>query len=72
MAEYEGGCACGSLRFRMADEPIFVNCCHCRECQKITGSAFAINAVIEADRLELLSGSDTHAAGRQLRCDKCA
>ena len=50
----EGGCACGWVRYRMTSAPIFVNCCHCRQCQKISGSAFALNAMIEADRIELI------------------
>src|SRR5947209_11647571 len=56
----------------MADDPIFVNCCHCRQCQKITGSAFAINGMIESDRLKLLDGREKLAqrAG-ETRCDKC-
>ncbi len=52
----EGGCACGAVRYRLTATPMFVNCCHCRDCQRQTGSAFVINAVIEADRVELLSG----------------
>jgi hypothetical protein len=53
----EGGCGCGALRYRLTARPIFVHCCHCRECQRLTGSAFALNALIEADRVELLSGA---------------
>lgn len=72
MAEHEGGCECGLVRYRMTDEPMFVNCCHCRQCQKITGSAFAINGMIEADRLELLQGGDNIAAEEgQVRCAQC-
>lgn len=52
----EGGCSCGVIRYRMATAPMFVNCCHCRDCQRQTGSAFAINAIIEADRVEMLQG----------------
>ena len=52
----EGGCTCGRVRFRLASRPLFVNCCHCRWCQRETGSAFAINAMIEADRVQLLAG----------------
>ena len=73
MAEHEGGCECGLVRYRMRDEPIFVNCCHCRQCQKISGSAFAINGIIEADRLELLQGGDRIAAeDGQVRCTHCS
>lgn len=35
---------------------MFVHCCHCCDCQRQTGSAFVLNALIEADRVELLSG----------------
>jgi hypothetical protein len=56
----------------MADEPIFVNCCHCRQCQKISGSAFAINCMIEADRVEILRGEDELALDdEQARCRQC-
>lgn len=53
----EGGCACGAVRYRLATPPIFVNCCHCTSCQTETGSAFVINALIEADRVELRAGA---------------
>jgi hypothetical protein len=59
---FEGGCACGSVRYRLASAPLFVNCCHCRECQRQTGSAFVINALIETDRVQILSGA-TQAVG---------
>ena len=50
----EGGCLCGFVRYRLTSLPMFVNGCHCRMCQKASGSAFAINAMIEADRVELI------------------
>ena len=52
----EGGCSCGEVRYRLTSEPLFVHCCHCLNCQRQTGSAFVINSLIEADRVELLSG----------------
>jgi len=52
----EGGCACGQVRYRLTSGPMFVNCCHCRDCQRQLGSAFVINAVIETDRIEVLQG----------------
>ena len=52
----EGGCSCGRIRYRLASKPMFVHCCHCRDCQRQTGSAFVINALIETDRVERLSG----------------
>ena len=53
----EGGCACGEVRYRLAADPLFVNCCHCLNCQRQTGSAFVINLLIEADRVEVLAGN---------------
>jgi hypothetical protein len=55
--QLEGGCACGAVRYRLNTPPMFVHCCHCRDCQRQIGSAFAINALIEADRVVLLSGT---------------
>lgn len=52
----EGGCTCKTVRYRMESEPLFVHCCHCRWCQRETGSAFVLNAMIEADRVSLLQG----------------
>jgi hypothetical protein len=54
---YEGGCTCRQIRYRMTSKPMFVNCCHCRWCQRETGTAFALNAMIEANRVELLTGT---------------
>jgi len=52
----EGGCACGYVRYRVASAPMIVHGCHCSLCQRQTGSAFAINALIEADCVTLLTG----------------
>ena len=78
-ATFEGSCTCRSVRYRMTSRPLFVNCCHCTWCQRETGSAFAINALIEADRVVLLRGAvdvvDTPSAsgkGQKIaRCPKC-
>lgn len=53
----EGGCTCRAVRYRLTSAPLFVHCCHCRWCQRETGSAFVLNAMIEADRVVLLSGT---------------
>jgi hypothetical protein len=55
-AMHDGGCTCRFVRYRMTSTPLFVHCCHCRWCQRETGSAFALNAMIEADRVEVLAG----------------
>jgi hypothetical protein len=52
----EGGCDCRAIRYRMTTAPMIVHSCHCRWCQRESGSAFALNAVIEADRVELVAG----------------
>jgi hypothetical protein len=52
----DGGCTCRAVRFRMQGRPLFTHCCHCTWCQRETGTAFALNAMIEADRVELLQG----------------
>ncbi|KLJ09984.1 hypothetical protein EMPG_14604 [Blastomyces silverae] len=50
----EGGCTCKAVRYQIQTAPLFVHCCHCTWCQRETGSAFAINILIEADRVTLL------------------
>jgi len=60
MSVREGGCACGAVRYRLTSDPLFVHCCHCLSCQRQTGSAFVVNAMIEADRVELLA-AEPHA-----------
>jgi hypothetical protein len=75
----EGGCACGAVRYRLGSEPLFVHCCHCLNCQRQTGSAFVINLLIEADRVELLAARpqpfevrrDRGGPQRIYRCPEC-
>ena len=75
----EGGCACGEIRYRLRSDPLFVHCCHCLNCQRQTGSAFVINLLIEADRVEPLSGEpepvdvprDDGSTQRIHRCPVC-
>ena len=55
--EMMGGCACGAAQFTLREAPMFVHCCHCSWCQRETGSAFAINALIESSYLTLVKGS---------------
>jgi hypothetical protein len=51
-----GGCACRSIRYQLLDKPMFVHCCHCDDCQRLTGSAFVLNAIIETQAIKLLRG----------------
>lgn len=53
----EGGCACGYVRYQLNTPPLIVHCCHCRYCQRQTGSAFVINALYETKQVKLLSGA---------------
>ena len=52
----DGGCTCRFVRYRITTKPMIVHCCHCRWCQRESGAAFALNAMIESDRVELLEG----------------
>jgi hypothetical protein len=56
MADLIGGCACGAVRYALASAPMIVHCCHCRDCQRQTGSAFVLNALIETDRIRITAG----------------
>src|SRR5687767_8165567 len=76
---HTGHCTCNHVRYRLQGKPMFVHCCHCRWCQRETGSAFALNAMIEADRVELLAGAPEMVATPSLsgkgqkiwRCPAC-
>ncbi|HSP73804.1 MAG TPA: GFA family protein [Gaiellaceae bacterium] len=75
----EGGCSCGAIRYRLTSAPLFTHCCHCLNCQRQTGSAFVINLLIEAARVELLAGvprpvdvpRDDGSKQRIFRCPTC-
>jgi len=75
----DGGCDCRQVRYRMTTPPLFVHCCHCRWCQRETGASFALNAMIESDRVTLTGGEpeivDTPSAsglGQKIaRCPRC-
>jgi hypothetical protein len=76
---YEGGCTCRFLRYGMTATPLFVHCCHCRWCQRETGASFALNALIETDRVQLLQGeaeivdtpSNSGKGQKISRCPRC-
>ncbi|WP_117193251.1 GFA family protein [Rhizobium terrae] len=76
---FEGGCFCGGVRYRMHGRPMFIHCCHCTDCQRQTGGAFAINALVEADRVELTQGEPVAVAMKTdsgfphdiYRCSEC-
>ena len=75
----EGGCDCRSIRYRMETAPLVVHCCHCRWCQRESGAAFALNAMIEADRVtnhgtapEIVDTPSASGLGQKIaRCPTC-
>jgi hypothetical protein len=75
----DGGCTCRAVRYRMLTKPLIVHCCHCTWCQRETGSAFALNAMIESDRVALLQGepenidtpSNSGKGQKIARCPEC-
>jgi hypothetical protein len=77
--EREGGCSCGAVRYRLTADPLFVHCCHCLNCQRQTGSAFVVNVLIEADRVEVVTGElrqvdvprDDGSTQAIFRCPSC-
>lgn len=75
-ASHEGGCTCRQVRYRMTRAPMIVHACHCRWCQRESGTAFALNALVEGDQVELLTGApelvDTPSlSGRGQRIARC-
>ena len=74
-----GRCSCGLISFRLTDTPLVVHCCHCTWCQRETGSAFVLNAMIETRRIVTTGASPAEtllpsASGKGqvvLRCPDC-
>jgi len=74
-----GGCACQSIRYECTEEPIVQLICHCRDCQRASGSAFGALMIVAADRFRLLSGEPayyeviggTRQSFRRGFCAKC-
>lgn len=74
-----GGCDCHQVRYRMETVPLFVHCCHCRWCQRETGSAFVLNALIETDRVVslgvepevVITPSESGRGQKIARCPTC-
>lgn len=56
MKKIEGGCTCGEVRYEVLSNPLVVHCCHCRWCQRQTGTAFALNALFEAEYVRVTKG----------------
>ncbi len=75
----QGGCTCGQVRYRLTSGPMFVHCCHCRWCQRETGASFALNALIESNRVVVERGapetvntpSNSGKGQKIVRCPNC-
>jgi hypothetical protein len=75
-----GRCACGAVHYALGRAPMFVHCCHCTWCQRETGSAFALNALVETAAITVLRGrpephhipSESGKGQDLMRCPECA
>ncbi len=74
---HEGGCLCGAVRYRVTGQPVRASICHCRNCQRRTGSAFGMGAYFRPEQVEILRGElKTYAyrsdeSGRWLHMQFC-
>jgi len=71
-----GGCQCGAVRYAIDAEPLTLYACHCTECQRQTGSAFALSMVVKREALRITSGAPKewlrrHESGRVIACVFC-
>lgn len=78
VVERTGGCVCGSVRFRASGEPLRVTICHCRWCQRRTGTAFGTEVVFGSGQV-VFTGQDitryrhtSDESGRWLDVEFCA
>ena len=77
MAEiHEGGCVCGTVRYRTTGKPLRVSACACRWCQKRTGSAFGISVYFAEEDVEIFQGTlckfqTTSDTGRNVESEFC-
>ncbi len=75
----QGGCACGHVRYEVIAEPLYVHCCHCTWCQRESGAAFALNAMVESNCINLLktppilidTPSESGQGQKIARCPQC-
>jgi hypothetical protein len=53
---FSGGCACGAVRYTCCAEPLYMGNCHCRDCQRATGSAYFAAVIAKASDFSLTGG----------------
>ena len=59
---YSGSCLCGTIRYEIRGELGPIVLCHCVQCRKAQGSAFASNAAVRATDFAIVAGQDALAA----------
>jgi len=75
---HDGGCLCGAVRYRVEGAPLRAQACHCRYCQRRTGSAGAVVVAFKAEQVELNGATlseyehRSDESGRWLRNQFCA
>ncbi len=72
-----GGCLCGDVRYSLAEEPLTLYACHCTDCQRQTGSSFALSLVVRRNALQIVRGRPQEYAlqlsdGRTKRSSLCS
>ena len=75
----EGGCQCGRVRYRLTAAPLAIYACHCKDCQRFSGTTNSLSMVVKADHVELTSGAlagfdkpaDSGRTVRMLGCAQC-
>ena len=76
---FSGGCACGAIRYACTSEPLFMGNCHCRDCQRATGSAYFAAVSVSEPTFRLTSGTpavyekqaDSGNTMRRMFCSQC-
>lgn len=48
----KGACQCGNVKYELLEPPIMVAACHCKQCQKLSTSAFSITAIVKSSSVE--------------------
>lgn len=75
--EHEGGCLCGAVRYRVTGDPTWSGACHCKQCQRGTGTPFAMGVYFLDTQVEMTGGVlkqyeyTSDGSGRWLRLDFC-
>lgn len=78
MSIQQGGCLCGAIRYAASAQPIRVTYCHCKFCQRATGSAYMVEPIFERKSFEIISGKPatyakaSEGSGKQVTINFCA